>query len=204
MVSYGPRSLIKLGQTNVIEHQLTILHKIFNDPQIIIVVGYDANRIMNNTPDDIVKIENENYETTNVVRSIGMGLRACVNPSVLVLYGDLVFNEEALRWSYDKSSIVLTEGNDKESVGCITDNGYVSRLAFGLANPWAQIMFVMGKELRLLKKAAWNPEKYQLYGFEAINDIIDGGGKFLAHSPPNMKIVDIDSSRDIELAKEVV
>ena len=49
------------------------------------------------SPKDLIKIENENYEKTNVVRSIGLGLRAATSENVLVIYGDLVFNEETIK-----------------------------------------------------------------------------------------------------------
>ena len=44
--------------------------------------------------------------------------------------------------------------------------------------------------------------KRPYFGFEAINEIIDRGGEFKAASPAGAKITDIDSSKDLIIAKK--
>jgi choline kinase len=206
MVSYGPRPLIKIDNITVIEHQISIFRKAFHNPQIILVVGHDAYKIMSNTPDDIIKIENENYETTNVIRSIGMGLRATHQKHVVVAYGDLVFNEETVKVGVDKSLLIVDSGSpkDKKIIGCTVSDSTINHLDYDLTNHWKQIMVLTGKELKLFKKVAWNPANSHLFDFEAINQVINDGGRFTPHTPNNMKIVDIDTSKDINEAKEIV
>ena len=92
MKSYGPKSLIVIKKNlRIIDNQLKLLKKNFPTANIILVTGFESDAVMNSTPMDIVKIENENYDTTNVMRSIGIGLRACKR-DVLIVYGDLIFN----------------------------------------------------------------------------------------------------------------
>ncbi len=96
MKSYGAKPLIKIrGNTSIIDNQIRILKKFLPNSNIIIVCGFDADNLMNKTDENIVKIENENYVGTNVVRSIGMGLRA-TKRDVLIVYGDLIFNEKCI------------------------------------------------------------------------------------------------------------
>jgi choline kinase len=206
MVSYGPRPLLKIDNITVIEHQINIFRKVFHNPQIILVVGHDANKIMSNTPDDIIKVENENYENTNVVRSIGIGLRVTQLKQVVVAYGDLVFNEEAVKIGIDKSTLIVDSvcEKDKKKIGCVVADSNISHLDYDLANHWKQIMVLVGKELKLFKKVAWNPDNYHLFDFEALNQVLADGGRFVACCPTNMKIVDIDTSKDIIEAKEIV
>ena len=98
MRSYGPKSLIKITpEKNIVENQIEIINDNFTNHEIILVCGFEADKLMNNTPKNLIKIENENYENTNVVRSIGLGLRAATSENVLVIYGDLVFNEETIK-----------------------------------------------------------------------------------------------------------
>ena len=88
MSTYGPKSLLTLdGHTTLIDRQIASVRRTFRKCEIILVVGFQAVKVMNNTPKDIIKIENENHEDTNVVRSIGMGLRAATTDKVLVIYG---------------------------------------------------------------------------------------------------------------------
>ena len=60
MRSYGPKSLIKVTpDKNIIDNQIEIINKNFNNHEVILVCGFEADKLMNNTPDNIVKIENE-------------------------------------------------------------------------------------------------------------------------------------------------
>jgi len=207
MKSYGPKPLIKLKDgSRIIDNQLRIIQSVIPNANIILVCGFEAITLMNNTPSDIIKVENEHYDSTNVVRSIGMGLRACQR-DVLVLYGDLVFNSEVIEnMNFNKSSLFASNDIMKNSeVGCIVNNkGKVENLMYDLEHKWGQLIFLKGRELNIFKKICWNPENYNMFGFEAINELIANGGVISACSSDDAKIIDIDSSKDLEKVKEVI
>ena len=75
---------------------------------------------------------------------------------------------------------------------------------YDLPNKWGQIAVFVGKELELLKQLCWDEKNYTKFGFEIINQIINKGGRFQCIQNPNIKIVDIDSSKDIQKAKEIL
>lgn len=209
MKSHGPRPLLRVtNELNLITHQLNVIREAVPLNEIVLVCGHQAEKVMNNTPNDIVKIHNENYETTNVLRSIGLGLRACTTDRVLIVYGDLLFNQETLsNAQLEESSVFIDKYGllTSDSVGCTHDeNLVVEQLLYDLPNKWAQIMFVANRELALLKNVAWDRDKDKLFGFEAVNEIINKNGKFVAQSPKNMKIIDIDSSKDLAYIKEII
>jgi choline kinase len=209
MKSHGPRPLLRVtNELNLITHQLNVIRDAIPLNEVVLVCGHQAEKVMNNTPNDIVKIHNENYETTNVLRSIGLGLRACTTDRVLILYGDLLFNPETLyNAQLEESSVFIDRHGllSSDSVGCTyDDNLVVEQLLYDLPNKWAQIMFVANRELALLKTVAWDRDKDKLFGFEAVNEIIKKNGRFLAQSPKNMKIIDIDSSKDLVYIKEII
>jgi len=143
-----------------------------------------------------------------VVRSIGMGLRvlsAC--PKVIIVYGDLVFNSATLKdIKLTESSIIVTNQEMGEGeVGCIINKKQkLTNLMYDLPNKWGQIAVFVGKELELLKQLCWDDKNYTKFGFEIINQIINKGGRFQCIQNPNIKIVDIDSSKDIQKAKEIL
>lgn len=208
MKAHGAKSLIKLTpDLTVIQNQLNIIAQKFRYYEIILVAGFQAYRVMRDTPNDIIKIENERYEDTNVCRSIGMGLRAATTNRVLIIYGDLVFNSSALDVKFNKgSSLIIDSSNtmtDNE-VGCTITNGLIDQILYELPNKWAQISFFVDKELDMLKQLTWNPDNERLYGFELINHIIDKGGKFRAISPNGIRVNDIDSSSDIQIAQDII
>lgn len=47
-------------------------------------------------------------------------------------------------------------------------------------------------------------KNYKKFGFEIINEIIKQGGEFQCIQNNNIKIIDIDNSRDIQKAKEIL
>ena len=208
MRSYGPKPLISLTtEQNIIQRQIEIIKNNFTNYEIILVVGFEAEKLMKNTPDFLIKVENENYERSNVVRSVGMGLRAARTDRILVMYGDLVFNEETMsNLKLEQSCIIIDESGmmGKEEVGCNIYDGVIEQLVPDMPNKWGQISFFIDKELDWLKKISWDRNKGHYFGFEAINEIIDKGGSFNAVSPTGSKITDVDSSKDLIVARKII
>ena len=209
MKSYGPKPLIKIGNSTIIKNQINLLQAYIPDINIVLVCGFKAERLMNETPSNILKVENELYEQTNVVRSIAMGLRISGDCSkVMVVYGDLVFNSETLRSiSFKESSIIVTDSTmGVDEVGCIIDESdqTLTNLMYDLPEKWGQISVFVNKELELLKQLCWDEKNNTKFGFEIINQILEKGGKFKCVQNSKIKIVDIDSSKDIPRAKEIL
>ena len=129
MKSYGPKSLIRLTKESVLERQIRIITKIIDNVNFIVVTGFECDKLMESCPDYFIKLENENYKITNVSRSISIALRAVKAERVLIIYGDLVFNERALS-KMDYSASCTSARNDEfrqSEVGCIIDaDGYIT------------------------------------------------------------------------------
>ena len=207
MKSYGPKALLEIHDENIITNQINILEKVVPRISISLVCGFKAEKLMKNLPERIIKIENEFYETTNVVRSIGVGLRTIRDSATLILvYGDLFFNDIAIKCldlSYSCILINDTTMTDEE-VGCVVDeNGILQNMMYDLPNKWAQVAVFNGLELKLLKQLCWDKKNYHKFGFEIINEIIEKGGKFACLKHKKCKVIDIDTSKDIERAKEI-
>ena len=209
MKSYGPKSLIKIKKNkSILDIQLEMLNEKFPHSNIILVSGFQSNHLMNNSPENLIKIENEGYESNNVARSIGMGLRATSKRKILIVYGDLVFNNECLECiNYNHSSIVAS--NDimkKNEIGCIINpkNLYLENMMYDLKLKCGQISLFTGNELKILKEICWNPQNYNLFGFEVINKIMQQGGKFKVGTDKRIKAIDIDSSKDLDLVRGII
>jgi choline kinase len=210
MKSYGPKPLIELsGFETVLSRQLRILRETFPKADIVVVVGYEAERIIRTLPLGmrLKVVENERYDETNVLRSIGMGLRAINHTNVMVIYGDLVFNSEAVTWATSNGSSLLvdTKGQiDEEEVGTTVVDGRVTNLSYGLDTKWSQIMYLTGRELDLFKRMAWNSDRRMWFGYEALNMVVDNGGNLRAIEPRGVRVAEIDSSKDIERARAII
>jgi choline kinase len=205
MMSYGIKSLIKIRNETIIDRQLRLIKQTFRNYEVILVCGFQADKLMNYTPNDIIKVENELYGHTNVVRSIGMGLRAATTNNVVIMYGDLVFNKETLHVPFDNDSIaIVTNTMSKDEVGCIENKGFIEHFCYDLPLRWAQIVYLTGAELELMKKMTWDRSKSKMFGFEILNSMIDKGAVIKAVKPKKCKVMDIDSSKDITRASEIL
>lgn len=207
MKSYGPKPLIKIKKNlRIIDHQIKMIKEVIPNSQIILVCGFESQALMDNTPDHIIKVENEMFCETNVVRSIGMGLRAS-RREVLIIYGDLIFNTACLEnLNYNKSSIIVGNNIMKNSeVGCVVNRKEkVENLMYDLEEKWGQMIFLKGRELAQFKEVCWNPDNYRMFGFEALNEVIEKGGLINACYHDDMRAVDIDSSKDLEKVKDII
>lgn len=206
MSTYGPKSLLKLRNgESILERQLSLIDDAFNSYEVILVTGYQAEKVMNATPRHVVKIENTDYKTTNIVRSIGLGLRAATTDNVVILHGDVVFNKQCLRAPFDLDSFaIISQSLKTDEVGCTVNNGMVEHIFYDLPLHWSQIIYLTGKDLNIFSKIVWNKENSHLYHFEVLNECIDKGAKIKAIAPRGAVSVDVDTSKDMGLAEEVV
>lgn len=200
MKSIGSRSLIQVSNVTLMEYQCTLIRDMYPHSHIVLVTGFDANRVMNKVPNNVICIENERYIDTNVCRSISIGLRACLTNHVLIIYGDLIFNKEILDFPIDRSCIVYNNSQNAsdEEIGCTISDNKLENMFYGLPNLWPGIVYLRDKELRLFKNIAYDKQKEKLFGFEMINEVLTKGGEFNAYCPRGSKCMDIDSSKDIE------
>lgn len=204
MKSHGPKSLIHIKDCSLIERQIRLVQKYYPKSEIIVVAGFRSDllreKIRRRYPVRIVY--NFQHEDTNVCRSIGIGLQACNRKSVLLIYGDLVFNYKTIKGLHDGISKMVfdSKGSFKEEeVGImISKEEIVTNLSFGLKNKWCQITYLHGRELKMLEEISIQDEHERWFGYEAINKVIEEGGRFVGVEPSGMKIFEIDSPKDLQ------
>ena len=201
MKAYGPKSLIEIGGKTILQRQLDWIKKNFPNGEIILVGGFKADSLFNNTPDNLIKVENERFEETNVVRSIGLGLRVCKTDNVIIINGDLFFKNIKLTFP-SQSSIIISEYlmSDNE-VGCVINDHTLAHIMYDLKPKWSQIMYLVGEELKIFQEMAWDRKNEKRYSFELLNDIVDKGYSINCISPKGFWCNDIDSIKDIKILK---
>jgi len=205
MKSYGPKCLLKFAGETLIERQVRIIKDIYPCSNIVVTIGFKANKVYNNLPFGTIAVENPIYDITNVMYSIGLALRTCTSNNVLIVYGDLIFNSQTVDGISQEHSKVIVDSQsmmDSEEVGLnITDN-QAEHFSYGLLTKWCHILFLTGKELDTFKNISWNFQNSKLYTFEALNMIMENGGIIKTSEPEDKFIIELDSSKDIEKANE--
>lgn len=207
MKSYGPKSLIEVGGSEtILSRQLRILRSAYPRADIVLVVGYEGERVLRTLPFGIKVVENELYAETNVARSIAMGLRVASHSNVLVVYGDLVFNAEAISWTVQDGSSILIDRRGQmgdDEVGVTVVDGRATNMSYGLPIKWGHIAYLTGRELELFKHSVWQIAARRSFGFEVLNQVIDKGGRLRVVEPVGCRLAEVDTSRDIERALRV-
>ncbi len=207
MRSYGPKGLIRLGGETVLSRQLRLLKRRFPGSHVRVVSGFESDRVRRALPQDVETRVNPDYETTNVARSVAIGLEGCVSDCVLVVYGDLVFGPEVLR-SLDLSrSSVLVDGREgirTDEVGVNVVDGEATYFSHGLPCKWAHVAVLAHRERQLFCEVAGEDHRSRHFSFEVFNEVLERGGHFAATVLASPHLVEIDNSRDIERAKKEI
>lgn len=204
--SFGNRSMTILpnGQ-RLIDRQMQHVDTVFPNNTKIVISGYHSDRLLNYLPNNIVKIENEHYDSTNYSRSLGIALRATTSPNVVIVDGDTLFNEEALRFNLDNSCVVIGGTNTEEendNVGCNIDRGCVEIMIYGLPNKWARISYFSNKDADLLRKLTWDRNNDRKYAFEIFNTMIESGSRIVPYINKKTYSIDVISQKSIDIIKE--
>jgi hypothetical protein len=202
MKSYEPRSLLKINDSTLAEIQIENFRQRY-DGEIILVAGFRANKVSKKlTKLGVQVIENKDYLTTSAFESLRLAIFKNMTDSACVIHGDILFNPEALEVDHSKSFIIADYNgqiHDRE-VGLITMSGEATTLSYGLPLKWGQIAYLSGEEYDILERLClYDSATFsRRLWFEAINHIIDLGGKFKCLSPENMKLIEIDAIGDIK------
>jgi choline kinase len=201
--SNEPRSLIKIGDKCLLQWQLDMLNSLFSAPNILVGVGVESQRVFKRFSGEVICIENQLYKTTGSFETFRLLVNASIDNSILLIHGDLYFNDKILESAdFSKSFVIEDTGSniaDRE-VGITSVNDKANILSYGLNEKWAQIAFFTGKELSMLRQicAKTGEESKSLLTFEVINLIINKGGVFKVHKPDDGFIIEIDCMKDIK------
>jgi choline kinase len=200
MKKYGPKSLTQITpRETILDRQIRIIESVFRWYEIILVAGFEHDKLVNTVPSKVKTVYNKHYDTTNVVYSLNLGLNECTTDNVIILYGDLIFNKPTISVPFDQeSAAVIANSMKSEEIGCNINNGYIEQMFYGIPNKWAQILFLCGKELKLMQNFVSIDSNAECYGFEAVNYILRNNGKIRAYQPLKAKALDIDTSLDLK------
>jgi len=201
--SNEPRSLLKIGNKTLIEHQIDTINSCISNCEIIGVFGYSIEKIVKKVAEKLRIVENQMYETTNNSESLRLAVNNTNRKSVLFVHGDLYFNEDTLKNVNFKKSFLLVDTKEmmkQKEIGVTIQNKKATILSYNLPTKWCQVAFFTGKELKMLKSTLnkLRGSQKKLLSFEIINKLISMGANFQCHEPDKMSILEIDCIKDLK------
>lgn len=197
-----PRSLIKINDETLINHQIKAVNNSFKSYEIVGVFGTHIDKIIKKLGGKIRIVENQLHESTNNSESMRLGLNNCINNSVLFIHGDIYFDSSLLiDANYNKSFLLLDANDDmdEKEVGVTISKNNISILSYGLKKKWCQICHFTGRELKILRNifSKFKEPDRKMLSFELINKVIESGGSFTCYEKKGSHVVEIDCIKDL-------
>ena len=166
------------------------------------VCGCEMQKVIKKYDGKIRFVENQIHYDSNSGESMKIGIINSKTENVLIVHGDLIFNESIFEnKNYSKSFLLFDSKNslEEKEVGIYHSNNIVKNLSYDSSDKWTQIAFLNKNELNIFKKIFYKNDvdfRY-LLSFEVLNKIIDNGGEFDCYDIKNSFIKEIDSLKDI-------
>jgi choline kinase len=186
-----PKCLIEIGGKKVIHHQIESLNQV---EEIVVVVGYKSREVIDSVFDlrkDAVICINHNYLTTGTAASLVLGAHVA-NKRVLSLDGDLLVRPNDLNrfLNSQTNQIGVVASYSETPVGVEIDNELklATNLSFELKSvyEWSGLV-------NIDRKTAMNLGK---------GHVFEGLKRFLPMEYSEVDAIELDTPRDIELARE--
>ncbi len=207
MKSYGPKSLLNIKPNlPLLNYQIKQIKSCYPESEIIVVVGFESHKLFGIIQPEVRVVENENYENTNIVRSISFGIRASIYDNIFIVPGDMAFNKNTILNVDVNKSFAIIDKNDempKEIVGINYTNSKVLHFSFGLNTKWSTLAYLTQKEAIEFRKYIHDKKNMNCYMYEILNTIIDRGGQINAEFPQEMQILKIHNPKDVTTLQNI-
>ena len=208
MRSFGPRCLLKLNNGEMlIDSQLKLLREYYPNSEIIMTIGFDAEKIIKKKIAGVRYVENQLFENTNIAEEIRLGINNCETSNILLIQGETVLTHDAVSNITKNGSCILCVdqvSNDEDDVGATVINDYLSILAHGLQPKFGGIAFITDPELNFFKNHICVKENNNLYLFELINLLAQKYQKIKVIHPSESTLLRIESIKDIQCQDKTI
>jgi len=199
--SYGAKCLLENNSgVSLLNLQINNIRAVYPESEIIMTVGFEADKILKKIPPNIRIIENQLYQDTNTVEEVRLSLNNILSGSVLFIQDDIMFNPTTLKKiTKHGSAIIIDNGNNipNENVGVTVVNNKATIFSYGLPTKWGQIVYLNDRDLIAFKNICSDRSKSKLYLHEALNLLLKSEHVLHCIEPKGMKISKIIPSEGL-------
>lgn len=196
------RFLLQLedGRT-VLQYQIDLLRANLRNPEIVVVTGFEHDKIFRSLNHKISLVENDLWETTSIMRSITLGLRATTSSKVLIIPACLAFKSSVLKTleEHENGAIISDpRGINSNELGILTENNHVMHFDYDLPIKWSQLSFFGGKTLHYLRDVCERDMSRYLFHEILNNMFVHTEHRIDAIMSRRSKVMEIFSMKDLE------
>lgn len=204
--SLGNKCLIDINKSsNILDYHIRITNKIFKNPEIIVVGGYESKKLkkyIDNNYTGIKYIDHEIDGTTNIGTSIVNGLKLMSGQDCFIWNTSFILKDDivALLKKELASSFILTSSSNF-GTGCTLLDNNIIHCYYDLDNHHPlDVMFLQKKDLDSFYKLCDN-RVCKLFFFEIINMCIQHNITIKSVKIPKTSFLFLDSLNTIHKMK---
>ncbi len=206
-----PKAMVHIDEDRtILDQQLENLEKVVELEDIVIVVGFKKELIMEKHP-DISYIYNREYRETNTSKSLLLALKKIKNDDILWLNGDIVFEGEILCSIQEKAreNLVFVNNSrvsDEEVKYTLDKEGYIREISKSVENPLGEavgINFIKKENLEEFSSCLEICENMD-YFEKGIEFAIERGIKFLPVDVEDNFCTEVDFQNDLQEVKKYI
>jgi hypothetical protein len=159
----------------LIDVQVNTIKKVYNNFEVVLVMGMESEKIISHCSlyKNMRLVENTNYRKTSVLDSLKMAINCTLKSNVFIIYGDKVFNQEAITCSKNKPCVYINQHSKKNcNLGVSYDKNKFINMCYGLPSSWAEIVYIPSSSYYLVKEVVNNAKQDKIFTFEKfINEV---------------------------------
>lgn len=206
-----PKAMVHIDEDRtILDQQLENLEKLVELEDIVIVVGFKKELIMEKHP-DLSYIYNREYRETNTSKSLLLALKKIKNDDILWLNGDIVFEGEILCSIQEKTreNLVFVNNSrvsDEEVKYTLDKEGYIREISKSVENPLGEavgINFIKKENLEEFSSCLEICENMD-YFEKGIEFAIERGIKFLPVDVEDNFCTEVDFQNDLQEVKKYI
>lgn len=181
MKSYGPLPLIGIADKKLIDLQINAIQQTFINNEIVLCVGFDAEKICKYvrtyySKSNIRIVENQLFNSCNSCESTRISLNNTLNDKILICDGNLLLNSKSLSLIKNDETCILTETNPSENLEIginVNEKQNAEYFSFGARTIWSEILYLHNFEtVELFRRIIVSQDNKSKFLFEALNELI--------------------------------
>ena len=207
-----PKCILKIGNTSIIEFQINCFRNIGCD-KILVVTGYNSNKILERLGSSVEYIFNKNFEYSNNLYSLGEALRI-IDDEFICVYGDLLFHKKILEKcnaSTKEITLVVERNLRYETMRVKIENQKIVQVNKNMDNKNSDGNFIgMAKFSKNIKDSLYKSIKELIkkdnrdaYYTLALENMIKHGQSIHFIETNGYPWMDIDTKEELEEAKKI-
>ena len=210
MKSYGPISLVQVGDKTLLEHQVDAISSAFINFEVVLCAGFETSKIYNFVkrkygPSCRIRIvENQMYYHSNCCESIRLCMNNVMTDKIIICGGGVLLTPHYLKHLDLRRPSLLYQDSEKKDnfdVGVIENNKRLEMLSLAAKDKsWTELFYISGdRHIGSFYNIVSKPEFKTKFFFEAINNWSGRGSVCTSknHSDPIIKINNIKTLKRV-------